>query len=225
MTYPTPKVISPTEAVAERRTDYRIIIERIEPGSRVLDLGCGNGSLLLQLKGKRRITGYGVEISPEQIIECVSRGLSVFQGDLDEGLRDFEDDSFDYVVLNQTLPVVGRPAYLLEEMLRVGRMGIVSFPNFGHWSVRLKLLLSGRMPVSDALPYDWYDTPNIHLLTIRDFFLFCRKNRISILDSWFFHDLEDERADTLPKRKWCMPNLTADYALFFVTRTDAARSR
>ncbi|NOY82298.1 MAG: methionine biosynthesis protein MetW [Kiritimatiellaeota bacterium] len=196
------------------RTDYRLVLDLVESGARVLDLGCGNGNLLWLLKQRKQVTGYGVEISGDRIIECVEKGLSVFQGDIDEGLRDFEDQSFDYVVLNQTLPVIRRPDYVIEEMLRVGRRGIVSFANFAHWSIRLRLLFSGRMPVDDAIPFEWYETPNIHHLTIRDFHFFCRRFKIAILDSWFFCRLERGR----PRRRRCCPNWTAAFALYVVTR-------
>ena len=204
----------PALAAARKRTDYRIILDRVRPGDSVLDLGCGSGNLLRLLKREKQVVGYGVEISGDRILECVDKGLSVFQGDIDEGLRDFEDQSFDYVVLNQTLPVTYRPAYVVEEMLRVGGKGIVSFPNFAHWTIRLRLLLSGRMPVDSVIPYDWYETPNIHHLTIRDFFLFCRRFKISVLESHYFCALED---DPNPgPRRWA--NWTAAYALFVITK-------
>ncbi len=205
---------NPELAAALLRTDYRLVLDLVESGARVLDLGCGNGNLLWLLKQRKQVTGYGVEISGDRIIECVEKGLSVFQGDIDEGLRDFEDQSFDYVVLNQTLPVIRRPAYVIEEMLRVGRRGIVSFANFAHWTIRLRLLFSGRMPVDDAIPFEWYETPNIHHLTIRDFLFFCRRHKIAILDSWFFCRLERGR----PRPRRCCPNWTAAFALYVVTR-------
>jgi len=196
------------------RTDYRIILDMVEPGARVLDLGCGNGSLLWLLKTRKNVTGYGIEISGDRIIECVEKGLSVFQGDIDEGLRDFENQSFDYVVLNQTLPVIRRPSYVMEEMLRVGKKGVVSFANFAHWSVRLKLLFTGRMPVDETNPTEWYENPNIHPLTIRDFGIFCRRFKVAVLDSWYFCRLERGK----PRKRRLFPNWTAAYALFVVTR-------
>ena len=205
---------NPELAAALLRTDYQLVLDLVESGARVLDLGCGNGNLLWLLKQRKQVTGYGVEISEDRIIDCVDKGLSVFQGDMDEGLRDFEDQSFDYVLLNQTLPVIRRPGYVLDEMLRVGRRGIVSFPNFAHWSIRLRLLLSGRMPVDDAIPFEWYETPNIHHLTIRDFRFFCRRFKIAMLDSWFFCHLEHGR----PRRHRCCPNWTAAFGLFVITR-------
>ncbi len=205
---------NPQLQAALLRTDYRIVLDLVAPGSRVLDLGCGNGNLLWLLKQRKQVTGYGVEISGDRIIECVEKGLSVFQGNIDEGLRDFEDQSFDWVVLNQTLPVIHRPAYVMDEMLRVGKKGVVSFANFAHWPIRLHLLFAGRMPIDGAIPYEWYETPNIHHLTIRDFFLFCRRFKITVLDSWYFNRLEGGR----PRRRRRRPNWSAAYGLFVVTR-------
>ena len=165
---------------ARRRNDYRVILDIVEPGSRVLDLGCGAGQLLTLLETEKSVVGYGVELDGDKIIECVESGLSVFQGDLDEGLRDFDDHSFDYVILNQTLPVTHKPPYVVDEMLRVGKRGIISFANFAHWRIRWRLLTGGRMPVGESIPYEWYDTPNIHHLTIQDFHLFCRRFGVTV---------------------------------------------
>ena len=164
------------------RPDLEIISRWIEPGSRVLDLGCGDGTLLEHLKRERDVDGYGLEIAAENIGACIRRGVSVIQSDLDAGLSDyFDDNSFDYVVMTQTLQAVHYPSWLLQEMLRVGRQGIVTFPNFGHWQTRLQIALGGRMPVSRALPNEWYDTPNIHLCTLKDFEQLCHKLDIRIL--------------------------------------------
>jgi len=145
-------------------------IEReIEPGTTVLDLGCGEGDLLHRLMRDKGIRGQGVEIDLHAVVRCVARGVPVLQADLDVGLREFPDHSFDYVVLEETVQTLHQPLAVLSDMLRVGRRGIVSFPNFGHWRVRLALALDGRMPVTPTLPYHWYDTPNIHLFTLQDF--------------------------------------------------------
>ncbi len=164
------------------RPDLEIISKWIKPGSRVLDLGCGDGTLLEYLKRERDVDGYGLEIDPENVVACIQRGVSVIQSDLDAGLSDyFDDNSFDYVVMTQTLQAMHYPSRLLNEMLRVGREGIVTFPNFGHWQTRLQIALGGHMPVSRALPNEWYNTPNIHLCTLRDFEELCRRLDIAIL--------------------------------------------
>lgn len=170
-------------AVASDRphVDYDEIVKLVEPGSSVLDLGCGDGALLARLIAAKQVRGRGVELRESMIIESISKGISVFQGDLDEGLRDYASGSYDYVILNQTLQVIQRPMLLLAEMLRVGKRAIVSFPNFGYYRVRLQLLVTGRMPVTRDLPYSWYDTPNIHLCTRKDFIDYCGAKGVSIL--------------------------------------------
>ncbi len=162
--------------------NYSIILNIIENNARVLDLGCGNGYLLKLLKDKKHINGNGIEISQEEVIQCLEKGLSVIQGDIDEGLKQFADKSYDYVILNQTLQSTHNPDYVLEEMLRVGKKCIVSFPNFAYWRIRFKFFLTGNMPKSRVLPFEWFNTPNIHLLTVKDFFEFAKQHNIDILE-------------------------------------------
>ncbi len=162
------------------RVDLMIIADMVEEGSRVLDVGCGDGMLLAHLSRAKRVDGRGIEISQAGVNACVAQGLSVVQGDADRDLDAYPDDSFDYVILSQTLQATHNPRKVLECLLRIGRRAIVSFPNFGYWGVRWQLLLRGRMPVTDTLPENWYDTPNIHLCTIRDFIILCREIGITI---------------------------------------------
>ncbi len=162
------------------RSDYAIISEWIEDRSRVLDLGCGEGELLQWLVENKGVEARGIEIDPRKVQRAISRGVSVYQGDIDLGLADYPDLSFDYVILSQTLQETRRPLHVLREMLRVGRRAIIAFPNYGHWSVRLSLLLRGRAPVTRCFPYQWYDSPNIHFLTIKDFRELVRRENWSI---------------------------------------------
>jgi methionine biosynthesis protein MetW len=168
-------------AQTAERPDYAAIAGWVRDGARVLDLGCGDGSLLRYLRERRGVTGYGVEIDDDRVLACVVRGVSVIQGDLERGLSDFEDRSFDYVILSQTLQAVRNSDRIVGEMLRVGREGIVTFPNFGYWKNRLQIA-AGRMPVSENLPYQWFNTPNVHLCTIADFEEFCASRGIRIVE-------------------------------------------
>ena len=154
---------------ASKRFDLAVVADMVAPGSRVLDVGCGDGLLLEMLARNRRVDGRGVELSQRGVNDCVAKGLPVIQGDADTDLADYPEDSFDYVILSQTLQATQRPRIVLEHMLRIGRRAIVSFPNFGHWRVRAQLLLLGRMPRATNLQYSWHETPNIHLCTIKDF--------------------------------------------------------
>jgi methionine biosynthesis protein MetW len=151
------------------RIDLLVVADMVQPGSRVLDVGCGDGALLLLLTNTRGVDGRGVELSQRGVNDCVSKGLSVVQGDADADLLDYPDDSFDYVILSQTLQATRHPRLVLEQMLRIGRRAIVSFPNFGHWRIRAQIAFKGRMPVTENLSHAWYETPNIHFCTIADF--------------------------------------------------------
>jgi methionine biosynthesis protein MetW len=186
------------------RSDFDAIAAWVRPGSRVLDLGCGDGSLLRFLRERRQARGYGVEIDDAKLLACVGNGVNVLQGDLEAGLAGFEDGAFDYVILSLTLQAVRHTERILQEMLRVGKEGIVTFPNFGFWRNRLQILL-GKMPVSRELPYQWYNTPNIHLATIEDFETFCTEHRVRILERLI---LNDGRTVTF------MPNLLGSLAVY-----------
>ena len=163
------------------RADFAAIAAWVRPGAKVLDLGCGDGSLLKYLAGTRNVRGYGVEINDANVEVCIKNHVNVIQMDLEAGLSIFESNSFDCVILSQTLQAMKHTETIVREMLRVGRQGIVTFPNFGHWRHRLQVI-RGRMPVSDELPYQWYDTPNIHLCTLKDFERFCEEQGIQILE-------------------------------------------
>ena len=155
------------------RVDLQLIADMVEPGGRALDVGCGDGSLLAYLVNFKRVDARGMELSQAGVNACVAGGLSVIQGDADKDLEFYPDKGFDFVVLSQTLQATRNPKLVLDELLRIGNRAIVSFPNFGHWRVRLSLFFKGRMPVTEDLPYSWYDTPNIHFCTIRDFVGLC----------------------------------------------------
>jgi methionine biosynthesis protein MetW len=164
-----------------QRPDFAAIAQWVQPGTHVLDLGCGDGTLLKYLRQARQVTGYGVEIDDRNVLACVNNGIDVIQSDLERGLSEFADGSFDYVILSQTLQAMRNTERIVREMLRVGRAGIVTFPNFGYWKNRLQVL-RGQMPVSDSLPFEWFDTPNVHLCTVADFEQFCAQRDIRIIE-------------------------------------------
>lgn len=194
--------------------NYSVITENIEQGAKVLDLGCGSGELLKMLVDKKHCTGCGIDINQNNVIESIQKGLSVVQGDIDEGLKEFLDDEYDYVILNQTLQSTEKPDYVIEEMLRVGKKVVVSFPNFGYWRVRFYLFFKGRMPKSKMLPFSWYDTPNIHLLTIEDFFDFCKERNIKIKKSVY---IKRGQISKNPFNR-ILTNFLCEEALFIIER-------
>jgi methionine biosynthesis protein MetW len=168
------------------RADRDLIAAIVPEGSRVLDLGCGDGGLLTELIEQKGVIGRGIDIDESNLVRCIGRGLTVAMSDIDKGLVDYPPQSYDYVILNQTLQIIRQPEMVIREMLRVGRHAIVGFPNFGHWRLRWSLLSQGKMPKSSSLPFEWYDTPNIHQLTIEDFRAFCKNRGILIIREEYF---------------------------------------
>jgi methionine biosynthesis protein MetW len=191
------------------RSDYAIIGEIVEKGARVLDLGCGEGELLEWLAAKKGVDARGIELSSSKVQRAIARGVSVYQGDINEGLADYPDQAFDYVILSQTLQETRHPRALLREMLRVGRRVIVAFPNFGHWRVRMSMMFSGRAPLAPLFPYDWYDSPNIHVLTVLDFESLIALEKLVVERRYFL---------TRHHRVTLLPNLLAEVAVFLVRR-------
>lgn len=164
------------------RFDLQIIASLIEPGSRVLDLGCGEGNLLVYLRDSKNVKGVGIEKDEEKVAICIRKGLSVVQGNINHEIRDYPDNSFDYIVVSQTLQQIYEPAFLIKEILRIGKKAIVSFPNFSYWKVRFQLLFTGYAPITKELPYEWYNTPNIRVITLKDFRKFSRQMGFKILE-------------------------------------------
>ena len=194
------------------RADLEIIHDWIPAGSRVLDLGCGSGELLASLRDRKQVTGYGLEIDADNIAACVAKGVNVIEQNLDLGLGNFASNSFDVVVMTQALQAVQYPDKILEEMLRVGRQCIITFPNFGHWRCRFYLARNGRMPVSDFMPYTWYNTPNIHFCTFKDFEALCLERSVKVLDRLAVDHLH---RNSLAARVW--PNLLGEIGIYRVS--------
>lgn len=204
------------------RFDLRVISSWIEPGSRVLDLGCGKGELLHHLKQEKRVEGVGIELDEEKAACCISRGLSVLQGDFHEEVDDYGDRYFDYVVLSLTLQQVYDPEKLIRALTRIGRRVIVSFPNFSHWRIRLKLLISGYAPKNEQLPHEWYDTPNIRVITLKDFRHFVRHIGVRILKEVA---IDTHHHDTRGHIVSCLPDWRATYGIFLLTGEQAERKK
>jgi methionine biosynthesis protein MetW len=197
------------------RSDHRLLADMVSAGSRVLDVGCGDGDLLAYLASSKGVDARGIEISREGVAACVSKGLAVIQGDADTDLFEYPDDCFDYVILSQTLHATRRPRVVVEQMLRIARNVIVSFPNFGHWRIRAGLMFRGRMPVTDNLPDSWYDTPNIHFCTIRDF--------VALADAVQAKIVRAEALDAAGKpvrvaMPWWVWNLMGEQGIFWLVR-------
>jgi methionine biosynthesis protein MetW len=195
------------------RFDLRQIASWVQPGSKVLDLGCGEGELLTYLQEKRSVLATGIEKDEAKVAHCIERGLSVLQGDINAEIRDYPDQSFDYVILSRTLQQVYAPDELIRSLLRVGKRGIVSFPNFSYWRVRLQLLSSGYAPVTEQLPYEWYDTPNIRVITLRDFMKFSRDVGFKVLKMVAINSDFNDAVGHVVK---FLPNLRATYGIFLI---------
>lgn len=194
------------------RPEHRLIADWIGQGSRVLDLGCGDGAFLAELQRTKGVTGYGIEIDPDNIVACIARGVNVVQANLDEGLSGFDPDSFDHVVMTQTVQTMRFPHQLIDDILRIGREAIVTFPNMGHWRCRLQFA-AGRMPVTRHLPNTWYDTPNIHMCTIDDFEELCRARAIAVVER---ATVDSQHRAKIGMQVW--PNLLAEIAIYRLRR-------
>jgi methionine biosynthesis protein MetW len=195
------------------RSDLNIIQHWVKKNSRVIDLGCGEGELLSYLKNEKQCKGYGLEINPDSIVSCVEKGLNVIEHNLNDGLKHFKDDAMDTVIMTQALQAVSRPDVLLDDMLRVGKEAIITFPNFGYWRTRFYLMTKGKMPMSKTLPFNWYDTPNIHMCTFRDFEKLCREKGLTILNRTV---VDKNHNKSLAIRAW--PNMLGEFAIYRVTK-------
>ena len=201
--------------IAASRIDFAVIAGLVAPGSKVLDVGCGDGELMNLLQETRKVDGRGIELSQKGVNECVSRGLAVIQGDADSDLGFYNDKGFDYVILSQTLRATRNPRIVLEHLLRIGQHAIVSIPNFGHWRVRLSLFWNGRMPVTKDLPYTWYDTPNIHFCTIDDFIALCDELGAKIESASALNANGERMGIKLPRFLW---NFFGQQAVFLIRK-------
>ena len=197
------------------KNEFQVIADLIEKDKKVLDVGCADGTLMKFLKDNKNINIRGLEISKEKVQECIAKGLTVIEGNAEKDLKQFPDKSFDYVVLSQTLQAFLNPELVLDELLRVGKKAIITIPNFGHWKVRLNLLIKGTMPITESLPNDWYNTPNIHMCTIKDFSNFCDNKQINFIKSLA---LSNEKVLNISKSNLGMRNFFSDLGIFLIEK-------
>ena len=197
------------------KTEYKIIVDLIEEKTRVLDVGCDDGTLLESLKKNKNVDARGIEISKDKVQICVSKGLTVIEGNAELDLKQFPNDSFDYVILGQTLQAFVNPEIVIRELLRVGKKAIITIPNFGHWKVRLNLLIKGTMPITESLPNDWYNTPNIHLCTIKDFVFFSESKNFKLSKSIA---LKSNQPSYIKKSNLNIKNLSSNLGIFLIER-------
>lgn len=195
------------------RYDLAIVASWIEEGSRVLSLGCGEGDLLYHLKTQKHVRCTGIEINESRVSRCIERGLTVLQGDINEEIRDYPDNAFDYVILSQTLQQIYEPAILLRDILRIGKRGVVSFPNFSHWRIRMQLLLKGYAPITAQLPYEWHNTPNIRVITLKDFRRFARDTEFRIIKEVAINTHNRDKSGKIIQY---LPDLRATYGIFLI---------
>jgi methionine biosynthesis protein MetW len=197
------------------KTEFKLIADLIETSTRVLDVGCGDGTLMEFLKDNKEIDIRGIEISKNNVQQCIGKGLTVIEGDAEQDLSQFPDGSFDFVILSQTLQAFLNPEKVISELLRVGKKAIVTIPNFGYWKVRLHLLMKGTMPVTRTLPDEWYNTPNLHMCTIKDFFTFCENRKINIYKSIALQNLKSSK---ITDTNLALKNLTAVLGIFLIEK-------